>query len=190
MEKGGALKRYRGGAVLTVHEELPVSERFWVEEKEKKSLGKQATEYIDDGYTVYIDSSSTCQYIIPHLTKFKNVTVITNSVKALTIASGLQISCILIGGNYYPHDMCFVGSLAERIAEQFNVDTAFFTTLGISEDGTISDNDIGQTTIRRIIMERAKRKVFLFEPAKHGRKYFYTLCHKSDADAVLFPKDE
>ncbi len=190
MEKNGILKRYRGGAVLTMHEELPVSERFWVDEKEKKSLGKQAIEYLDDNFTVYLDSSSTCQYIIPHLSKFKNITVITNSVKVLMIASGLQIECILIGGHYYPHDMCFVGSLAAQNAQQFNVDAAFFTTLGISDDGVISDNDIEQTAIRKIVMEHAKKKIFMFEQSKRGRKFFYTLCHKDDADAVLFPKDE
>lgn len=190
MEKNGILRRYRGGAVLTMHEELPVSERFWVDEKYKKSLAKQAAEYVEDNYTVYIDSSSTCQYIIPHLGKFKNITVITNSVKALMIASGLQISCILIGGLYYTHDMCFVGSIAEQYAAQFNVDVSFFSTLAISDDGIISDSDIEQTTIRRIIMDRAGKNVFLFEPSKFGKKYFYTLCRDSDADAILFPKDD
>lgn len=190
MEKNGILKRYRGGAVLTIHEELPISERFWVDEKYKKMLGKQAAEYVEEGYTIYIDSSSTCQYIIPHLGKFKNITIITNSVKVLMIASGLQIRCILIGGQYYAHDMCFVGSIAEQNAAHFNVDVSFFSTLAISHDGIISDNDIEQTTIRKVIMDRAKKKIFLFEPSKLGKKYFYTLCRDTDADAILFPKDD
>lgn len=52
--------------------------------------------------------------------------IITNSLNALQTSSKLQIPCILIGGEYYEKDMCFVGSIAEQYAEQFNIDVAFF----------------------------------------------------------------
>ena len=71
LEKKGVIKRYRGGAVLTtVSNEMPISRRFFVDEDEKKDLGRQAAEFLADGQTVYLDSSSTCQYIIPYMNKF------------------------------------------------------------------------------------------------------------------------
>ena len=37
MEQAGILKRYRGGAVLsTMYSEMPISQRFFVEENDKK----------------------------------------------------------------------------------------------------------------------------------------------------------
>lgn len=186
MEQAGILKRYRGGAVLTtVHGDLPISQRFFVDENEKKELGRRAVKFLDDNMTVYIDSSSTCQYIIPYINKFKNITLVTNSVNALLLASKLQIKCILIGGEYYGKDMCFVGALTQRYAEDFNVDVAFFSSLGISEDGIISDAGIEQTTVRKVIMERSKKNVFLFEKNKANNKYCYTLCHRDEVDEVL-----
>lgn len=188
MEKNGILRRYRGGAVLTAtNSDMPVSQRFFVDENEKKDLSKQAAKFLEDNLTIYIDSSSTCQYIIPYINKHKNISLITNSVNALLMASRMQIPCVLIGGKYYCQDMCFVGSLAEQYAEQFNVDVAFFSTLGMSEDGIISDSDIEQSVVRKIIMEHSKKNIFLFEKNKLNKKYFYTLCHKNDVDEVLVP---
>lgn len=186
MEKEGLLKRYRGGAVLSATDsEMPISKRFYLEEKEKKQLAKMAGTFLSDDITVYIDSSSTCQYIIPSISRFKNITIVTNSVNALLMTSKLQIPCFLIGGKYYQHDMCLVGSIAEDYAKLFNVDVAFFSSLGLSEDGIISDSDIEQTQIRKIIMANSKKNIFLFEKNRMNKKFFYTVCHKNDVDEVI-----
>ncbi|MBR5156490.1 MAG: DeoR/GlpR transcriptional regulator [Clostridia bacterium] len=186
LEKKGVLKRYRGGAVLTaVSNEMPIARRFFVDEDKKISLAKRAVKFLEDDITVFIDSSSTCQYIIPYLSRFKNITLITNSVNALLIASKSQIPSILIGGEYCDKDMCFVGSIAEQNAGQFNVDLAFFSAMGLSEDGIISDPNIDQSMIRKIIMKHSKKNIFLFEEGKLHQKYFYTICHKNDVDDVI-----
>ena len=186
LEANGLVKRYRGGAVLSSESsEMPISQRYFVDEKEKVALGKRAVPFLRDDMTVFIDSSSTCQHIIPHLATFKNMTLITNSVNALLLASKLKIPCFLIGGKYCSKEMDFIGSMAERYAEQFNVDAAFFSSKGLSEDGIISDTDVEHSMIRKIIMAHSKKNIFLFEPNKLNKKYFYTLCHKDEVDEVL-----
>ena len=186
MEKGGFLRRYRGGAVLKINVgEMPISERLLLDRQEKEVLAKKCTAYLSDGITVFIDSSSTCQYIIPYLSEYKNITVVTNSINSLLELSKLHIPTVLIGGEYYEQDMCTVGSLAERYVSEFNVDVAFFTTAAISSDGVISDFDLKQTTIRKHVMKNANRSIFLFEKEKYGKKYLYTLCSAEDATAIL-----
>ena len=190
MEKGGFLRRYRGGAVMKINlGEMPITERLLLDQEEKKELAKRCLPFLRDGMTVYLDSSSTCQYLIPHLAALKKVTLVTNSVSALLTASGLHLPTILIGGEYYEQDMCMVGSLSEETAGKLNVDIAFFATAAISEDGVISDFDLRQTMIRKIVMHNAKESVFLFERDKYGEKLLYTLCHTKDATAVLFAEE-
>lgn len=182
----GLLRRFRGGAVLDSPEgDMPVSQRFYFDEDEKKLLAGRASKFLGSDMTVYIDSSSTCQYMIPHIAKLNGVTVITNSVKALMSASKLKIACILIGGEYYERDMCFVGSAAARSAAELNPDIAFFSSRGISDDGVISDADAAQTGIRRIIMKNSGKNIFLFEAGKRGKKFIYTLCRAEDADEII-----
>ena len=186
MEKGGFLHRYRGGAVLKINVgEMPITERILMDKEEKERLAKKCTEYLEDGITVFIDSSSTSQYILPYLSEYKNITVVTNSISALLSLGKLHIPAILVGGEYYEQDMCTVGPLAERFVSDFNVDVAFFTTAAISSDGVISDFDLKQTTIRKCVMKNARKNIFLFEKEKFGKKHLYTLCTADEATAVL-----
>ena len=186
MEKQGYLKRYRGGAILKVDfREMPVTERFLLDANKKKRLCEQALPFLRDNITIFLDSSSTCLYIIPHLIKYKNITVVTNSIKALQNASSLHIPCILIGGEYYEQDMCLVGSLAEEYAKDLNIDISFMTTAAYSLDGTISDFDLRQTAIRKRVLKNSKQTVFLFEKNKLGKKLTYTLCRKSDENVTI-----
>ena len=189
MEKGGFLRRYRGGAALKITGEMPISERLLFDREEKEELARKCTAYLEDGMTVFIDSSSTCQYIIPYLSQYKNITVVTNSISALLTLGKLHLFCILIGGEYYEQDMCTVGPLAEQYVSELNVDVAFFTTSAITEDGTISDFDLKQTMIRKFVMKNAGKNVFLFEKEKLGKKHLYTLCTKDAACAVLMAEE-
>lgn len=186
MQKGGFLRRYHGGAVLMSNQrEMPLSHRIMFDEKEKKALSRKCLRFLKDNMVIFIDSSSTCQYIIPHIATFKNMKIITNSVKALLTASSLHIPCILIGGDYYEQDMCLIGSIAEQYAGELNVDISFFTTAAYSEDGVISDFDEKQLYIRKIMLKNSTQSVFLCEKNKIGKKMMHTLCRSEDVTAVL-----
>ena len=190
MEKGGFLKRYHGGAVLMANQrEMPLSHRIMFDEKEKKALSKKCLEFLKDNMSIFIDSSSTCQYIIPHIATFKNMKIITNSVKALLTASSLHIPCVLIGGDYYEPDMCLIGSIAEQYVGELNVDLSFFTTAAYSEDGVISDFDEKQLYIRKIMLKNSKQSIFLCEKNKIGKKMLHTLCRSEDVTAILTVDD-
>ena len=185
MEQQGFLRRYRGGAVLNPPKEtLPVAERHYLEEEEKRALALAAAPLLADGLSVYIDSSSTAQYLLPHIKKHEGIRVITNSVAALLGAEKLHIPCLLIGGDYYERDMCLVGPMAERCALDLNVDIGFFSAQGISDDGIISDSTPEQGGVRLAVMKNAKRSVFLFEKGKFGKKYLYTLCRSDEVEII------
>ena len=83
-----------------------------------------------------------------------------------------------------------VGSLAEQYVRDLNADIAFFTTAAISNDGVISDFDVRQTMIRKIVMQNAKQNIFLFENEKRGKRLLYTLCHANDVTAVLMADEK
>ena len=184
MEKDGFLKRYRGGAVLPV-DQLPISHRMLLEEEEKRNLAHQTEKFLHDHMTVYIDSSSTCNYIIPHLKKYNDIHIITNSIKSLQTASDFHLPCTLLGGDYLEKDMCLVGPIANMQAQNINVDIAFFTSQGLSDDGIISDTDLEQRTVRYFIMQNAKQNVFLFEKTKLHQKYLHTLTKSENVTAII-----
>ena len=124
-------------------------------------------------------------YIIPLLTDYNDITIITNSVQNLLVAAEHHIRCSIAGGNYYERDMCTVGSETENYLRNINVDIAFLATSGLSDDGVISDFDERQTAVRKAVMENSKKNLFLFESGKLHKKFPYTLCRTDMADDIF-----
>ena len=134
---------------------------------------------------MFIDSSSTCMYIIPILAEYKGIKLVTNSVQNLLAAAEYHIPCIITGGSYYEHDMCCIGGMAEEFVRNINVDVAFFSLLGITDDGIISDNNEAQLAVRKAAMQNSKKNVFFFDESKKGKRYIYTVCRAEEADGVF-----
>lgn len=186
LSRKGYVKRYRGGAMcLPENKSFPVSSRMHIEEDEKRALAKKAAELLSDNLNIFIDSSSTSHFLIPHVKKFENIKIITNSVNVLLSASEFHMPCFLIGGEYCESDMCLVGTAAEKGAEKLNVDVAFISTEGITEDGVITDSSPEITGVKEEIMKNAKHTVFLFEKSKIGIKGLYTICRKTDENVTV-----
>ena len=186
MELDGYVRRYNGGAVYCEDESfLPIETRRLLHAKEKSLIAHRAEKYLRNDITIYIDSSSTCLYVVPLLTGYRNVRVVTNSVQAVLLCARHRIPCVLAGGRYFENDMCTVGSATENFLREINVDLCFFSALGLSDDGVITDNDAEQTAVRKAVMANAASVVVLIAGKKLHGKYLYTLCRADDVAEVI-----
>ena len=185
LELRGYLKRYHGGAIIDSDSILPINIRKFTHFDDRDAIMKSAQKHLKDSMSVFLDSSSTCMYIIPAIAEFSNITIVTNSVQNVLLAQRYHINCVIAGGNYYGHDMCTIGSLAAEFLSEINVDAAFFSAQGISEDGIISDSNESQTAIRKIMMKNSKKNIILLDKSKLNSKYLYTLCKADDADEII-----
>ena len=180
MEKAGLLKRSHGMALENDIQSQPITTRSFAQDGEKRTLSKEASKYLSDNITVFLDSSSTCIYLIPYIAEKRNVTIFTNSVQVLLSAANFHIPCYLTGGKYFEKDMCLLGSAAEKYAENINADIAFFSCAGYSEDGKITDDSEEQTAVRLAAMKNAKKIIMLFDSTKKNLTYAFTVCRKEN----------
>lgn len=187
LEENKLLKRYNGGAVEIESGISNIALRKFFNDDEKRLLASEAKKHLCDGITVFLDSSSTCEYLVPHLSDFRDIMLVTNSVQTLMSAAEYNIPCILTGGSYYPGDMCLVGGNARRFLENINLDIAFLSVRGYSDDGIMSDDNEAQTEIRKTVLKIADKSVFLFTNDKLHRKYIYRLCRADDVADVITP---
>lgn len=186
LEKNGLVKRFRGGASSIVKSGLyPIEIRRHFMESEKKELALAASEYITDNSFVFIDSSSVCTYLIPHIGKRKGIRLFTNSIQTMLLAAQLHVPFDLTGGHYYERDMCLVGIEAMKSVSKINPDIAFMSSSALSDDGIISDIDEMQTAVRRIVLKNAAKTVFVFDRTKLHKKHSFTLCSSDEAEAVI-----
>ncbi len=190
LESEGRIKRYRGGAIGIINEaDFTFNDRKLLHSEEKMKLAKRAVEYVEDGSVVFIDSSSTCAYIVPLLASKNNIKLVTNSLSALVLAVKYRIHCIMAGGNCSNGDMCTVGNYAVEMLKDINIDVAFFSSQGISEDGIISDNNLEQTAVRKSAMNNSRKNIFLFIRSKKNKRFMYTVCRTEDIFKVVETED-
>lgn len=187
LESFGYIERYNGGAVYKDNEVcLPLDYRDKLHNKEKELLAECVKKYLKDGMTVFIDSSSTCSYIVPLLSEFKSIKMVTNSVYSLLKAAQYQIDAVSIGGEYNPRDMCTVGFKAIDFLRDINIDIGFFSSSGFLPDkGIITDWNEEQTAVRKAVMKNTEIKIFLFTEEKINKSQFYTVCSGNEIDEII-----
>lgn len=190
LESKGYLKQFYGGVVLSGYENsvVPIAVRNNYNSSAKDELAKQAATRFFDGATVFMDGSSTVRRIIKYINSFRNIKIITNNLLIFneTISREIQFYCT--GGRFVPENNTFVGSSAENFLKGINADLMFFSSQAISETGEISDASEEETSVRKVMLSQAKKKIFLCDSSKLGLKYTFTVCNKDDIDEIICDK--
>ena len=181
------IHRTFGGAALRNHstEEIPFEVRNNQYADSKEIIARKASEYLKEASVIFLDASSTVYRLLPYISKFKNITVITNSPKVcLTLAEeGLCSYCT--GGTLLSRSKAFVGESAEAYIKKFNIDTFFFSSLGVTNDGKITDASVVESEMRKSVMQQSKQIIFMCSSAKIGKEYFYNVADISQVDVII-----
>lgn len=187
LEQQGYVKRIYGGVMLSRHENsiIPLDLRDPEHSAIKDQLAQRAAALIPDGATILLDASSTARRIIRHLSQRHDLKIITNNLRLLHEAQGLDAQLYGTGGAYDPTNHAFVGPAAEAYVRGISADIFFFSSQGITEDGEITDVSEEETSLRRVMLNRARRRVFLCDSSKLGVRRVFTLCTRHDLTDIL-----
>lgn len=187
LEHSGLVKRVFGGVTLTkyMNNDLPLWAREQENRNEKAQIAHAASKFITDGDIIILDASSSAQLIVPYLSVFKNLTVITNCIKILEQLAELGIKTYCTGGALIGNSLAFSGWYAERMIKDIKADLLFFSCQGLSMDGRLSDSSNDETRLRQTMLEAAKKKIFLCDSSKIGKNFMFKVCDISDIDEVI-----
>ncbi|MBR7132878.1 MAG: DeoR/GlpR transcriptional regulator [Clostridia bacterium] len=168
LQKQGLIKRHYGGAELAEHKGVPLTFRYHKMKPAKNIIAKKAAEFINDGDTVFIDASTTTQYIGQYITDRNDLTVITNNMILTSYLSEYGIKCICLGGEVVEIPYMLGGNQTVENARTYKADKFFFATSGITENGIISDSD-GYYFLRKIMSENSDEVFYLADHDKVGK---------------------
>ena len=187
LEKSGLIRRVFGGAVLLTgsDKQVPLFVRERENEQEKDELCEAAASYIRDGNILFLDGSSTVQFLLPYLKKFKDLVVITNGLKVAQMLGDMHVKVYLAGGLLMENSSVLVGADTERFIDKFNADICFISCKGLSDDGKLTDTSYEETQLRKYYLKNSKKKIVLLTSHKLGKKYLHTLCNAADVDHVI-----
>lgn len=134
MEEKKLLKRVRGGAeaIEEVDAILPMDfqEVFNANKEDKIIIAKKAASLIQDNDVIFIDSGSTCFYMIDYI-KAKEITVVTNGIMHIQKLMAKGINTYILGGYAKPEKNLIMGEDMVNKISVMNFDKAFLGTMGI-----------------------------------------------------------
>jgi DeoR/GlpR family transcriptional regulator of sugar metabolism len=187
LERRGALKRTFGGAraITETNNQVPLFIRESLDSKAKDEICKAASQLIHDGNTVFLDGSSTAQYLVKYMAHLKDIVVVTYSIKTAELLCRNHIKTYCAGGLLIGNSLVCTGQKTLEFAESINPDICFISCKGVDEDGKFSDTSEEETAIRRAFMKNSRRCVLLMTANKFGSSYMHTLCRADEVDHIF-----
>lgn len=182
---GGAIKAFWSGA------EPPFLQRAVRFENEKRRVGNKAGEYVEDNDVILIDVGTTTLQMLHSLCGKKDITVVTNSIPALTMLVDFKNSdrfsghILFIGGEINAEQMTVSGPISEWVTDQLYVNKAFIATCGISLDCGLTSYDAREASLSRKLISKARQTFILADSSKIGVTNLYKFADLSEIDAVI-----
>ena len=190
LEKSGLITRNRGGATIAVgaNAEYSYDFRDTKQQNEKAYIAKIAKDFIADGMSLFLDSSSTVFPICKVLEAHKNISVVTNGiVTGFSLAHNPALNAYISGGQIKSKSAAIVGAFSTDFIQNFKADLAIISCRGIDKDGVYEASE-EQVLIKRQMMKHAKATILLCDNSKFGNTYFYKLCDFSELETVITDK--
>ncbi len=193
MENQKLVARTYGGVELCENVSVPLEFRYHKEKISKRKISKLAADFISDGDTVFIDSSTTTERMGDFMTNKKNITVITNNMALAAHLSEYIPNVICTGGRVVESPYMLDGIDTIRTILAYNMDKMFFSTGGVSDDGIIKTGSDTYSFLCSCAMKNSKKKYFLIDHTKINVEPAYNIADFSQIDAVIsdyrFPDD-
>ena len=188
LHKKGIITKHYGGAILNqgaADREIPFIMRENEKSRNKAIIGHKASQLIHDGMVILLDGSTSAYHLVPYLSKFKDIIVITSGAKTAVALAELQIPVFCTGGKMVTNSFSYVGKEAEETVCKFNADIMFFSCHGLSDSGAMTDPSIDEANLRQIMFTRTREKYLLCDSSKFGKTYFYDMGNVTAVDGII-----
>lgn len=188
LEQRGSLRRVHGGAIPVERLELEpaLADRQDRLAAEKQRIAARALDHVPAGGTVIIDAGTTTQALVTALPVDIELTVVTNSIAAAAVLSGMpRVELMLLGGRVRGRTGATVGVWATSALDSVCVDVAFLGTNGFSAKRGLTTPDQAESLVKAGFVRAARRVVVLADATKHGDAYLHRFATLGQIDLVL-----
>ena len=184
LAKANLLQRTHGGAVLEegLDREIPLAVRETAQIGAKNRIGTLAAQFVHDGDTIIIDSSSTSLKMVAVLRTKERLTVITNGAKAVIELGESHFARVYCtGGILRENSLSFIGQQARVSIENYSADYLFFSCRGLSIEKGLTDSSEDEAELRRVMAQNSRKVILLCDHTKFDTVSF---CKVMDFKAI------
>ena len=170
LDRAHRIVKVHGGATSLerahVTRDLTIGERSDLHTVDKDRICAYASELVEPGAFVYIDSGSTTLRLIGHLPAADDVTYVTDSVGHAQRLMARGLKTFVLGGELKPETEALVGPDAIATLGRYNFSLGFWGANGISAEQGFTSPDIEEAQVKRVSMRRAAKRYVLADASK------------------------
>lgn len=192
LEAVGSLRRVHGGAIHTVGRALdrPFEVRTQTSLQSKSAIAAAAAQMVENGDAIALDVGSTVARMVDQLSGVTNLTIVTASLRtAWEVANSKKLQrpfrLIVSGGVVTDDEMSMVGQSAIEHFRKLRVDTAFLGVGGVNAAAGLTDFNLEDAEIKRVLVESARQVVVLADSSKLGTEQFVQVAELAAIDVVI-----
>ncbi len=187
LENHGHVRRVHGGAVSSESrlDEPLFDDKTSMAAAEKRAIAQRAVGEIQTGDVIYLDGGSTVLEVARLLRDRTDITVVTNSLRAVVELSGNGPDVIMIGGALRRRSQTMVGSLTRLMLSQIHVDVAFMGTIGLTPEDGPTTTDASEAYTKELVMSHAAKVVLLADQSKIGKTSFAQAGRLEDIQLII-----
>ncbi len=170
MEREGLLERRRGGAAWPgrLSHEQSYQQKTLVAAAEKVAIARLACDLLVEGDAIVIGAGTTTQAFARALSRFADLTVVTNSILVAQELARTTAEVVMTGGTLRGATYALVGSAAEQSLSRVRVRHAFLSGNGLTADRGLSTPNMQSASIDQAIVRSAQDVVVLADHTKLG----------------------
>ncbi len=187
MAEKGLLVRTHGGAMSQEKQNLIrlISKTSNDCQDEKERIARAASQLINNGETIILDSGSTTLHLVKYLSQ-RNLTVATGSLPASQeLMNDSTVELIMIGGMVRRYSLGAIGPLAKACLELLKSNWLFMGAAALSvEEGVLSTNLIEAET-KQMMIKSAEKVCVLADSKKLGGSCFGKVCSWDKVDYLI-----
>lgn len=181
----GTVELTHGGACVRRNSDYSFMSKMLRNTQQKMIIGKLASDLVQDGDQIFLDSGTTCFHMAPYLRAKRDLCVIVNSIRTAQelFTSGLRV--LLLGGQYRPDRMDAVGPMASASLDQLRGYKAFIGTDGLGMDFGPTARDIESASLFGQAVRSARQAILLADHSKFDAPALYRIAHWKDISILI-----
>jgi DeoR family transcriptional regulator, fructose operon transcriptional repressor len=188
MQDRQLLRRVHGGAIPIerMNHEPMVEARDIVNAEEKLRIATKAVAEVPERGSIIIDSGSTGQRLAEVFPVDRDIHVVTNSlVTALTLSRRGVRELTVLGGAVRTKRLAMVDDTTRAELQPMSVDVLFVSCDGLSFLHGLTTPYREEYTIKRAMIERARRVVALVDASKFHNVQMFSFASFDEIDVLI-----
>lgn len=167
LEKNGKVTLLAGGAVKSTAQTmaLSITTKKSLHSKEKQYIAEIASDIVEDGDVIYVDSGTTCTALLHELINRK-VTIITTNPSVYGFSEQMKAEVIMLGGKLNSKISSLNGPLTDENIKMFYFNKSFLGANGIDVKRGVSTPNLVEATKKKTVIKQSEQSFLLCDSSK------------------------